>query len=422
MRLFMSALFFALLPLVARGAVLEVGPGKDFARLEAALAKARPGDEIVVSPRAKNAPYEKTALQITTARLTIRSADPEKRIPLSGEGFDYAGVGSTPRAIVQFNPGADGCTLEGFELSGARNGSDNGAGVRINQANNITIRRCKIFGNDMGIMSNGNASAKPPTPPTAANQLIEGCLISDNGTDKSPGYNHNLYLGGTSVTVRACEIARSVTGHNLKSRAHLNLIEYNWIHDSVNRECDFVDEEKNTDIPDSNTILLGNFIVKAAKMSGNKTVIHFGKDGKADHTGTLFLIHNTIVTAFISPVADLSSPGASAVFINNLIDDGKAKQAGQVLVVARDPKVLQLVHGEGNSFAETFLAKLPAAVKAGDLVIWDKIEMPALDPLAPPDPAAKRPALLHFLSVGKLEERKEIAAGAGPLPAKSNEK
>ena len=42
-------------------------------------------------------------------------------VAITGKGFDYSGAGSTPRAIFQFNPGTDNCTLEGFELSGAHN-------------------------------------------------------------------------------------------------------------------------------------------------------------------------------------------------------------------------------------------------------------------------------------------------------------
>jgi len=134
---------------------------------------------------------------------------------LSGTGFYYSGVGRVPRAIFQFNKGADHCTLDGFVLLGAHNKSHNGAGVRINQANHIVLRKCDIHGNDMGIMSNGDGTLE-----TGVNQLIENCEIHHNGSLEEPGYNHNLYLGGTSATIQFCEIHHSITGHNVKSRAH----------------------------------------------------------------------------------------------------------------------------------------------------------------------------------------------------------
>ena len=227
-------------------------------------------------------------------------------VAISGQGFDYSGAGSTPRAIFQFNPGADNCTLEGFELSGAHNSSHNGAGVRINQANHVAIRNCSIHDNDMGIMSNGDGSLA-----TAVDQRIEECRIYRNGDPTEPGYNHNLYLGGTSVTLRFCEIHHSLTGHNVKSRAHHTRVEYCYVHHSANREFDLVDAAE-TARPQSDAVLLGNIIVKDPKCSGNRAVIHFGQDGGKGHNGTLYLAFNTIVTPFISPVVELSAAGAKA--------------------------------------------------------------------------------------------------------------
>ncbi len=416
-------------PLAA--ATLDVGPGQPYARLEDALAKASAGDIILVYPKPNNAPYEKTALLVKTPRLTIRAAAErnagtprESLVKLDGTGFNYSGAGSVPRAIAQFNPGSDGCTLESFDLANARNDSNNGAGVRINQANDITIRRCLIHHNDMGIMSNGQLAQN-----SAANQLIEGCTIADNGSEKDPGYNHNLYLGGTSATVRACEIARAVTGHNLKSRAHFNWIEYNYIHDSANRELDLVDEKGNTDAPNSHTVLLGNFIIKDPRCPGNKAVIHFGQDGKHDHTGTLFLAFNTIVTPFASPAVDLSAPGATAAFYDNLISDRngaalepRASASGTsrnaTLISARNGATLDRILAAGNDIAPVFLAKAPALFKptpptpAAAVIPFDKLPLPWP---APPSPLIRGP-LQEFISVGTLQPRKTAAAGAGPDP------
>ena len=226
------------LPCSARAATLEVGPGKPLARIEEANAKAQPGDVILVYPRRGGQPYEKTAVFVRQADLTFRAVPGKRRswVTISGKGFDYSGVGSTPRAIFQFNPGADGCTLEGFELTDAHNDSHNGAGVRINQANHVTVRNCEIHDNDMGIMSNGDGS--PRRPSTSGSRTA---VIHHNGDLSEPGYNHNLYLGGTSVTLRFCEVYASLTGHNVKSRAHHTRVEYCYVHDSANREFDLVD-------------------------------------------------------------------------------------------------------------------------------------------------------------------------------------
>jgi len=299
-----------------------VGEGKKYSRIEEALASAKKGDTILVHPLPGNRPYEKVALMVRTPGVAIRAGGGQ-RIPLNGKGFDYSGRGSVPRAIVQFNKGADGSSIEGFELRGAHNDSHNGSGVRINQANNVTVRHCTIHHNDMGIMSNGDG-----TPNFATGQLIEGCLIHSNGDHSHPGYNHNLYLGGTDVTMRGCEVHSSLTGHNYKSRAHRNVVIACYIHDSANREFDLVDGKGDTDRPGSDAILIGNVIVKDPKCRGNRTVIHFGQDGGKGRDGTLHLIHNTIVTPFISPVADLSTPKAGVNLLNNIVWNGGVKQQG----------------------------------------------------------------------------------------------
>lgn len=316
-----------------RGNVLDVGDGKPYARIEDAVDAAKPGDLIEVFPKSDG--YTKTALRIRTPKLAIKGVG--NRVKLDGTGFDYSGVGSVPRAIIQVD--SDDVTIENLELTNAHNGSYNGAGVRINGGNRVTITGCDIHGNDMGIMSNGDGSAQKGTF-----QRIEGCHIHENGNAKDPGYNHNLYLGGWSVTVDHCEIDHSLTGHNLKSRAHETVVLYSYVHDSNNREFDFV-EAKETEKPGSNAILMGNLIVKDRNGTGNRVVIHFGQE-KGLRDGALVLQNNTIVTWFLSPVLSLSSPKAIVDLRNNIIfNPEQTKPAFADLAKGADPKS---IHGSSN--------------------------------------------------------------------------
>ena len=348
MRFSFIPFIFVLAAFPLSAATLEVGDGKPFQRIENAVAQAKPGDEIVVHPKRDGSPYRQPAVQIHTAKLTIRTAAPDKPVVLDGEGFTYSGVGSVPRAIFQFNLGADGCVLDGFTLINARNESNNGAGVRINQANDVIIRNCIIRNNDMGIMSNGEVSTQ-----TGARQLIDKCKITDNGTMKEPGQNHNLYLGGTSVMVRESEVARAVAGHNVKSRAHLNYIVGSHIHSSRNREFDLVDGIRTTDVPGSDSFIVGNLIEKDPNCPGNKAVIHFGRDGSATHNGMIWIIGNTIRTPFITSVVDFSS-GNGVVFLNNEIDDMGARQRC-ALVAFRNQE--GPVSGKDNKIPERFIIR-----------------------------------------------------------------
>ena len=318
-------------PVPVGAATLEVGEGKRFVRIEDANAKAQAGDVVLVYPLPDNKPYEKTAVFVEQKKLSFRAAvkGTQARVRISGSGYDYSGAGHVPRAVFQFNRGADGCVLEGFELTEAHNGSHNGAGVRINQANDVTVRDCEIQHNDMGIMSNGDGSME-----VGVNQRIERCVIHHNGNMDEPGQNHNLYLGGASVTVFGCEIYSSLTGHNVKSRAHLTTVVCCYIHDSNNREFDLVDG-KETEMPGSDALLAGNIIVKDPACKGNRSVIHFGQDGGKRHDGTILLVNNTIVTPFLSPVVDLSAAQVRARLVNNIVCDGGSGQKKMTLVEAR---------------------------------------------------------------------------------------
>jgi hypothetical protein len=309
---------------------LEVGPGKSYSRIEDAYSAAATGSVILVYPQAGGAPYDQVALYMTKRHITIRGvAGAGSRVLLSGQGYNYTGAGSVPRAMFQFNPGSDDSAVENFEIKECRNDSYNGAGFRINQANNIAIRNCHVHHNDMGFMSNGSVSGN-----TATNQLIENCLVHDNGNVADPGYNHNFYLGGSDVTVRGCNVYSSTTGHNIKSRAHITIVEGCYIHDSNNREFDLVDDTENTAVTGSHAMIRGCVVVKDPACPGNKNVIHFGQDGSSDHNGTLHVLDSIILTPFISPVVDLSSLRARVLFRNSVVVDPTKSTSGQALVSA----------------------------------------------------------------------------------------
>jgi hypothetical protein len=348
--------------------IYKVGPGQPYAKLEDAYAAipAEGDADIIVYPQVADTPYTQPVLQINKPNVRFWG---QGNIKLDGSGFNYNGVGSTPRAVFQFNLGADGGQVTNFEICNARNESNNGAAVRINQANNVRIIDCQIHDCDMGVMSNGEVSAA-----TAADQWIGYCSIYSNGNLTDPGYNHNLYLGGTSVTIHACEVYGALTGHNIKSRAHFNRIEYCYVHDSANREFDLVDQAGNTDQQGSHSLLLGNVIMKDPDCAGNRAVIHFGQDGGSAHDGDLLLIHNTIGTPFISPVVTLSAANAGANLVNNAVWDMAANQSGQVLIEAVNGASLNNVRGNNNWLSSEFA--VPSQLDSA--TTW--IEAPGAEP------------------------------------------
>lgn len=343
---------FLLVSALVGSTTLEVGPGKPFSRIEQAVSVAHEGDSILVYPDPSG--YPKTAILVRTPSLTIRGVS-EKPVIVKGDGFDYSGSGGVPRAIFQFDPESKGSKIQNFDLSGAHNETYNGAGIRIQAASAITVSDCLIHDNDMGIMSNGIEG----NDTAGSDQLIEYCLIERNGNQKDPGYNHNLYLGGTSVTLTHCEIRRSTTGHNLKSRAHYIVLQGNYIHDAANREID-LPEAWDTVRADSNAVLIGNRIIKDPNCQGNRGVIHFGAE-KGSRKGNLYLFGNTIVTPFFSPIILVSSLGTEVKADQNLFINHQQNKATLWESTTKDTVFSATDNGlspgygplKGNSTAET---------------------------------------------------------------------
>ena len=216
-----ACLIALLLPSLAPAAELTVGPGKAFATPAEA------------SPRPPPATRSSSTLATTTPLRAGGRHGPQGADHVQGrarqavaasrlerQGLRLLGRGPVPRAIFQFDPQADGCVLEGFELFDAHNDEHNGAGVRINQANDVTVRNCEIHDNDMGIMSNGNGT----TAKAGVNQRIEGCLIHSNGNAEGPRLQPQPLPRRHERDAVGCEVHSSLTGHNVKSRAHLTRV------------------------------------------------------------------------------------------------------------------------------------------------------------------------------------------------------
>ncbi len=152
----------------------------------------------------------------------------------------------------------------------------------------------------------------------------------------------------------------ATTGHNVKSTAHFIRIEYSYVHHSSNREFDLVGAS-DTALAGAHAVLLGNIIAKDPRTQGNRSVINFGQQGGrgTGQGGTLYLIHNTIVTPFTSPVIDLSTAKAKAVLLGNIFDDGGRTRNNQTLGRGqRGGASANNISGIGNWLAPGFANRL----------------------------------------------------------------
>jgi hypothetical protein len=334
-------LVLPLAPFQFQGPVLQVGDGKPYHRIEQAVSDAIDGSTINVFSASSG--YSKTALSLSK-RIIIRAVG---KICLDGAGFDYSGMGSIPRAILQVQPGGSGSIIEGFEIRGARNKTFNGAGVRISGANDVTVRGCDIHGNDMGIMSDGQLG----TNLEARNQRIVQCEIHENGTDRDPGYNHNLYVGGKSVWIDQSSIWGALTGHNLKSRAHFTLVTNSVLYGGSNRQIDCVDSVF-TAAANSNLVVFNCILAMDGNSTGNGNMIHFGAES-GKRKGEAYLLQSTFYTEFLPPILQLDCPQVTARIDNSIIIDPDPMHP-TLIGVTQSAKVPQNL-GLGNWISEGYL-------------------------------------------------------------------
>jgi hypothetical protein len=135
----------------AEGATYQVGPARSYQALSS-LPQLNPGDAVAIDPGTYKEVKRWTRPGTAAKPIVIRGIGTARPV-FDASGFTVDGVLPRPRAVFQVE--ADYITLENLEFSSARNG-DNGAGIRITSANNVTVRNCKITACDMGIMSDRN--------------------------------------------------------------------------------------------------------------------------------------------------------------------------------------------------------------------------------------------------------------------------
>lgn len=289
----------------AAAAVYDVGPGKPYATIAAVPALVA-GDTVNIHSGTYNEVKRWTVSGTAGSPITIRGIGATRPV-INANGKPVSGSGSIPRGVFQIN--GSHYVIENLELTNARNGN-NGAGIRITGgATHVTIRNCRIRNNDMGMMSD-NCDAV----------LIEGCEIDHNGTADFSGYSHNLYMGGTGLTIRGCHIHDAVHGQNVKSRAHFSALFYNRIEHSQDGEVGLVDAPETTSAH-SHAVMIGNVIISKDRGSGwnNARFVLFGAESGNAHNGTLFFLHNTCIAgATTNTFLTISHADADLVARNNV--------------------------------------------------------------------------------------------------------
>jgi hypothetical protein len=250
----------------ASGRVLEVGPGQALTRPSAAAAVARSGDVI----RIAHGDYRGDVATWNQNDLTLCGVGGRARLFADGR--------SAQRKAIWVVSGRN-ITIDSVEFHQARVPDRNGAGIRAEHTGRLRIVNSGFYDNENGILG-----AKG-----AAEVEIEASEFARNG--HGDGYSHNLYIGTAArLIVRSSHFHQARVGHNLKSRAAINLIDNSYFMDGPAGTSSYL-----ADFPDGGMVRLRGNLFHKGPRAQNSTAIAYGAERSTWTLNRLLLRHNTVV-------------------------------------------------------------------------------------------------------------------------------
>ncbi|MDB5963333.1 MAG: hypothetical protein JWP59_4627 [Massilia sp.] len=310
-------LAFAMGAVSAQAATLSVGPGKTYATPCAALTRAASGDTVEITG---NNTYSGDACFVGASNLTIRGVNGRPRIDAAGA---YAGG----KAIWVIS--GNDVTVDNVEMLNARVPDQNGAAFRL-EGVNFTLRNSFIHDNENGILMGGIPNS---------NLVIENNEFGHNGF--GTGMTHNLYIGqAASLTFRFNYSHDANVGHNLKSRASVNLIAYNRFSSTppgVNGSTASGQPSYEINLPNAGTsYIIGNVIEQPAA-NQNPVMIAYGEEGASNPGQDLYVVNNTFLNDF-TPGGTFVGVGGSVtvpVLLQNNIFSGAGSLTNQANAIEK---------------------------------------------------------------------------------------
>lgn len=174
----------------------------------------------------------------------------------------------------------DRTTVEWIGFSECSVPDQNGAGIR-QEGHDLTVRHCWFHDNEDGILA---GEIHPSTI------RIEYSEFGHNGF--GDGYSHNVYIGHVdSLIFRFNYSHHADVGHELKSRAWVNVIEYN----RFSNESDGT-ASREIDLPNGGQAYLIGNVVQQGPLSENSNLVGFGMEGLSNPgPHELYAVNNTLV-------------------------------------------------------------------------------------------------------------------------------
>lgn len=250
----------------ASGRVIRIGPDAPLQLPSQAAAVAQDGDIIEIAA----GDYPGDVATWKANKLTLRGVDGMAHI-------DAAGKNAQGKAIWVIQ--GKETTVENISFSGCKVPDKNGAGIRAEGAG-LTVRHCLFADNENGILAGANAQS---------DIIVENSEFNHNGA--GDGYSHNIYIGQVrSFTMCFCYSHDAFIGHQLKSRALLNDIRYNYLADGSSGQSSYLAQFPNG----GQTFLIGNVIQQGPKAE-NSTAVSYADEGAKNPLQECYIVNNTFI-------------------------------------------------------------------------------------------------------------------------------
>lgn len=224
----------------------------------------------------------------TQAQLWLRAVGGRVRLVA-------AGASAEGKAIWVIRGGQ--VSVEGFDFSGTRVPSKNGAGIRFEKGQ-LTVRDCTFTDNENGILTANRPDLE---------LRIEDSEFGFNG--HGDGQSHNLYAGAIAhLSVTGSYFHHAKVGHLLKSRAAVNHIFNNRLTDEAGGTASYELEFPNGGV----AYVVGN-VIGQNTTTENPHLISFGAEGYKWPRNELYLVNNTLINPLPDGVFLRVVSGADAV-------------------------------------------------------------------------------------------------------------
>ena len=256
-----------LLPIPIRAAVWQVGPGFTYTSPSQVATLVGNGDTVDIVAGV----YPSDVAAWTADDLLLRGVGGLAHLESNGLAWGQKAIW-----VIQ----GDRTTVEWIEFSECSVPDQNGAGIR-QEGLDLTVRRCYFHNNENGILA---GEIHPSTI------RIEHSEFAYNGY--GDGYSHNLYIGKVdSLIFRFNHSHHANMGHELKSRAHVNMIEYNRMSNEITGTA-----SREIDLPNGGQAYLIGNVIQQGVSGQNSNMVGFGLEGLINPgPHRLYAVNNTLV-------------------------------------------------------------------------------------------------------------------------------